>query len=104
MRSWSDSPARRAIVGAHPAPRSDRCGKSLLARRTYELKKTRRLVKGRLVEVNCAIAEVIGTFRSWVGRTEGMSLSDLIGDAALGLAKRLMDVGECTSLYCWATR
>jgi transcriptional regulatory protein RtcR len=46
-------------------------GKSLLARRLYELKKTRRLVDGPLVEVNCATVRGDAAMSALFGHVKG---------------------------------
>lgn len=46
-------------------------GKSLLARRIYELKKTRRLVKGPFVEVNCATIRGDAAMSALFGHVKG---------------------------------
>lgn len=46
-------------------------GKSLLARRIYELKKTRRLVKGPFVEVNCATVRGDAAMSALFGHVKG---------------------------------
>jgi transcriptional regulatory protein RtcR len=46
-------------------------GKSLLARRIYELKKTRRLVKGQFVEVNCATVRGDAAMSALFGHVKG---------------------------------
>ena len=46
-------------------------GKSLLARRIYELKKTRRLVKGAFVEVNCATVRGDAAMSALFGHIKG---------------------------------
>jgi transcriptional regulatory protein RtcR len=46
-------------------------GKSLLARRIYELKKTRRLVNGPLVEVNCATIRGDAAMSALFGHVKG---------------------------------
>jgi transcriptional regulatory protein RtcR len=46
-------------------------GKSLLARRLYELKKTRRLVKGPFVEVNCATVRGDAAMSALFGHVRG---------------------------------
>jgi transcriptional regulatory protein RtcR len=46
-------------------------GKSLLARRIYELKKTRRLVKGSFVEVNCATVRGDAAMSALFGHVKG---------------------------------
>jgi transcriptional regulatory protein RtcR len=46
-------------------------GKSLMARRIYELKKTRRLVKGRFVEVNCATIRGDAAMSALFGHVKG---------------------------------
>jgi transcriptional regulatory protein RtcR len=46
-------------------------GKSLLARRIYELKKTRRLVEGRFVEVNCATIRGDAAMSALFGHVKG---------------------------------
>ena len=46
-------------------------GKSLLARRIYELKKTRRLVKGAFVEVNCATVRGDAAMSALFGHVKG---------------------------------
>jgi transcriptional regulatory protein RtcR len=46
-------------------------GKSLLARRIYELKKTRRLVKGSFVEVNCATVRGDAAMSALFGHVRG---------------------------------
>src|SRR6185503_17467275 len=46
-------------------------GKSLLARRIYELKKTRRLVKGPFVEVNCATVRGDAAMSALFGHVRG---------------------------------
>jgi transcriptional regulatory protein RtcR len=46
-------------------------GKSLLARRIYELKKTRRLVKGPFIEVNCATVRGDAAMSALFGHVKG---------------------------------
>jgi transcriptional regulatory protein RtcR len=46
-------------------------GKSLLARRIYELKKTRRLVKGPFVEINCATIRGDAAMSALFGHVKG---------------------------------
>src|SRR5262249_53172240 len=46
-------------------------GKSLLARRIYELKQSRRLVKGRFVEVNCATVRGDAAMSALFGHVKG---------------------------------
>src|SRR4029450_8433591 len=46
-------------------------GKSLLARRIYELKKTRRLVEGPFVEVNCATVRGDAAMSALFGHVKG---------------------------------
>ena len=46
-------------------------GKSRLARRIYELKKTRHTVKGRFVDVNCATLRGDGAMSTLFGHTKG---------------------------------
>jgi transcriptional regulatory protein RtcR len=46
-------------------------GKSLLARRIYELKKTRRLVKGPFIEVNCATIRGDAAMSALFGHVKG---------------------------------
>lgn len=46
-------------------------GKSQLARRIYELKKTRRQVEGKFVEVNCATVRGDGAMSALFGHTRG---------------------------------
>jgi transcriptional regulatory protein RtcR len=46
-------------------------GKSLLARRIYELKKTRRLVKGPFVEINCATVRGDAAMSALFGHVKG---------------------------------
>jgi transcriptional regulatory protein RtcR len=46
-------------------------GKSLLARRIYELKKTRRLVNGPFVEVNCATVRGDAAMSALFGHVKG---------------------------------
>ena len=46
-------------------------GKSLLARRIYELKKSRRLVKGPFVEVNCATVRGDAAMSALFGHVKG---------------------------------
>jgi len=74
-------------------------GKSLLARRIYELKKTRRLVKGPFVEVNCATVRGDAAMSALFGHVKGAFTGALRDRAGLLLSASegllfLDEVGE----------
>src|SRR5215471_19790698 len=74
-------------------------GKSLLARRIYELKKSRRLVKGTFVEVNCATVRGDAAMSALFGHVKGAFTGALRDRAGLLLSASegllfLDEVGE----------